>query len=724
MALTPEQQNRLSQLKAQRQEVQRNQFQQNTIDANLIGQLGGRLSTFEQLGIQRGQPRTGTALQRLQPDPRFMTPRQRLEELNRRKAELELLRRGKTPEQLQFVLDVNKKLETPSTAGRTAGGIAGAIATPFAFNLIPGFAALPEEVITIPMAIIKAAKTIAPIVGAGLGGGLGEMAQTRIEEGRWLRKQEFLAAFGKEAAFEAGGRAAVRSFKFAFSPFIKQTIPEAADVIQEFAKVGGVLPPTQLDRRFSLSVAEEIARGGFGGKQIFADLGEKSGRAFAVYSDQLLDRMAGGVSRLGNEQLGREFAEGITRPNGKVFQMLDDLFDPLYNQIDELTRGGVVNVITPEETTSRILKATGEPFTGTTFRAIPERPLAATVRTDEIISFAKKQLAIDDRLKGLFLSPTGRTLFEKAKTLPKKLSFGDIRKLRSSFMRSTRKLARDVDESQGMIKQISKITNDVVRDPASASGLTPEARKLWENTSRLYEVAQTGLKETFPEQLGQRLSKNPSSVTKELFQNSKAIRNLRRSLIEPISGRPSKEGTRQWLQLRTAWFADAVENATRGDIIKPTLFESSLRRMGKAAIKEMIPDAEGKKQLQTIRNLLKAMSKKPEGGASLFIRGGQVGGLFMIYNGTKEGDWLQVSTGGALVSGPFFFAKMAKHPLGSRLIASGIKLKPGSTSLVPITARLVNLARQIDRKALQAQLVKQRRKTPRPTRPFVAPRLP
>ncbi len=688
MALTPEQQNRLNQLRVQRQEIQQNVFQQNTIDANLIGKLGGRLSTFEQLGIQKGQPRTGTALQLLQPDPRFMTPRQRLGELNRRKAELELLRRGKTPEQLQFVLDVNKRLEAPPTLGRTAGGIAGALAVPAAINLIPGFATLPEEVITIPMALVKAAKTIAPIVGAGLGGGLGEMAQTKIEEGRWLRKQEFLVAFGKEAAFEAGGRAVVRSFKFAFSPFIKQTIPEAADVIQEFARVGGVLPPTQLDRRFSLSVAEEIARGGFGGKQIFADLGEKSGRAFAVYSDQLLDRMAGGVARLGNEQLGQEFAEGITRPRGKVFQMLDDLFNPLYKQIDELSKG-------------------------------------ARFSTAPLKKFAQKELSKDTSLNKLILSPQGRAKFLKIVDLPGDISAGQVRDLRSSFLRDVRKLARDVNKDEGLIKQVASITDDILFDTNAVKGLTPEADNLLRNTNRLYRNAQIGLKETFPEQLGKRLVKNPSSVTKELFQNPKAIRNLRLSLTEPISGRPSKEGARQWLQLRTAWFADAVENATRGDVIKPTIFESSLRRMGKAAVKEMTPDANGKKQLQTIRNLLKVMSKKPEGGASLFIRGGQVGGLFMIYNGTKEGDWLQVSTGGALVSGPFFFAKMAAHPLGSRLIASGIKLKPGSTSLVPITARLVNLARQLDRKALQAQLAKQRRKKVlRPTRPFVAPRLP
>lgn len=662
MALTQEQQNRLNELQKQKAQILLQQQQQQTADAQLIQDLAGQRPSAPLRPAVAGREafRAGTV-------PFADPPSIRLEELKRRRADLLLQQQGKSPQQIQFMLDVNRRTKPPAF-GRTAGGITGALAVPAAINLIPGFAALPEEIVTIPMALLKTAKTIAPILGAGIGGGLGEAAQIKIEEDRLLSKEEFLKAFGTEAAFEAGGRAFVRGGKFAFSPFIKQSVPEAAAVIQEYSKAGGVLTPVQMDRRFSLSVAEEIAKGGFGGKQVFQDLAEKSGRTAVIYSDTLLDRMAGGVARLGPEQLGREFAEGITRPNGQVFRMLDDLFDPLYTQIDTLSRG-------------------------------------ATVPTNDIVQFAKRQVATDDRLKGLFLSPTGRSKFQSAASLPDTLSFSDMRKLRSSFMRDTRKLARDVDQSEGLIKQLSKITNDVVRSPKAASGLTPEARRLWENTSRLYDTAQRGLKETFPEQLAKRLVKNPSSVTKELFpqNNPTAIRNLRKALVEPISGRPSAEGQAFWIQLRTSWFADAVEGATRGDVVKPNIFESALRRMGKPAINEMIPDAVGKKQLQTIRNLLKAMSRKPEGGASLFIRGGQVGGLFMLYNGTKEGDFLQVGAGGALVAGPRFFAKMAAHPLGSRLMASGIKLKPGATSLVPITARLINLARKIDRDAIRTE---------------------
>ncbi len=646
MALTAEQQTELNRLKAERDQVLVKQQQSQANDAQLIQDLAGRRG-FTPLHPRPSSPAKAREVE--------------LQELKRRRADLLLQQQGKTPEQIQFILDVNKRIKTPPTLGRTAGGIGGALATAAAINLIPGFAALPEEIITIPALILKSARTIAPIVGAGIGGGLGEAAQTGIEEKRLTSKEEFLKAFATEAAFEAGGRAFVRGAKFAFAPFVKQTVPEAADVIREFSKVGGILSPAQLDRRFSLSVAEEIAKGGFGGKQIFQDLGEKSGRAAIVYSDALLDRMAGGIARFGPEQLGREFAEGISRPNGQVFRMLDDLFDPLYNQIDDLTRG-------------------------------------ATVDVSPIPAFAKKQLAIDKRLKGLFLSDSGRAKFERAAEL-KELSFGDLRKLRSSFLRDTRKLARDADQSEGMIKKLSQITNDVLRSPEAAKGVSPEARRLLENTNRLYATAQKGLKETFPEQLAKRLIKNPSSVTKELFpqNNPTAIRNLRNSLTEPISGRPSTEGRRLWEQLRTSWFADAVEGATRGDVVKPNLFETAIRRMGPEAIQEMTPDAVGKKQLRTIRNLLKAMSRKPVEGASLFIRSGQVGGLYMLYNGTKEGDFLQVAAGGALVTGPRFFAKMAAHPLGSRLMATGIKLKPGSTSLVPITARLINLARQIDR---------------------------
>lgn len=618
----------------------------------------------------------------------------------------ELIRRGKTPQQIEFVSDVNKRLK-PVPIGRTIGGIAGALALPAAINLIPGFAALPEEAITIPMALAKLGKAAAPIIGAGLGGGTGEAIQVATEEKRKITTGEFLKAFGTELAFEAAGRGAVRSLKFTFSPFIKRTIPEAAALAEDFAKFGGVLPPTALDKRFSLSVAEEISRGAFGARQVFEDLAQKNVTSAKVYASHFLDLMADGTVRLGPEQLGKEFAEGITRPRGRVFQMLDDLFTPLYKEFDEVAKSGQFGI--------RQVRTGEKPIRSVTGRFIPAKELQRVRRppsfsTKSLKTFAEKELKRDKRLNKLILSPQGRSKFQKIVGLPDNVNAGDIRDLRSSFLKDVRKMARDANKDQALIKQIANITDDILFDPKAQRGLSNEASRLLRNTNNLYRASREGLQTTFAEDLGKRLVKNPSSVVKELFprKNPTAIKNLRISLVEPIRGRPSAEGKRLWTQLRTAWFDDAVEEATKGEAVRPHIFDDIVRRQGKEAIAEMIPDATGKRQLRNIKDLLTAVSKKPAAGASLFIRGGQVGGLYLMYDGARSGDFLQVGTGGALVMGPYFFAKMAAHPLGSKLVRIGIRLKPGAGPLVPIAARLINLANKIDRDEFKRAAIRKR----------------
>lgn len=676
---------------AQRLEVKNRFFSQDVIGQQRQQQRRNQLDEFM---FRKMKGRLPSAL----PDPQLGFGILHKEEIERRQA-YDYLQQRYSPEQIKFLAGVHKKLERPPT-GRAIGGIVGAIGLPLAVGaLIPGPF---DEAITIPMAMAKAARTATPYIGAGLGGGIGEAIQVGLEEKRLLSRGEFLKAFATETAFEFGGRAFVRAGKFAFSPFIKRTIPEAATLVDDFAKVGGVLPPTALDRRFTLSVAEEISRGAFGARQVFEEMGQKTGRAARIYADQLLDLMADGTMRLGTEQLGSEFAEGITRPRGRIFRMLDDLFTPLYKEFDELAKSGQFGI--------RQIKGPPKPLLrGISGRFIPSKELIRIRRppsfsTKSLKIFANKELKIDKRLKGLVLSPQGRSKLQKIMGLPENISAGDIRTLRSSFLGDVRKLARDVNKDEALIKRVASLTDDILFDPTAQRGLSNEANQLLRNINSLYRTSREALETTFSQRLAERITRNPASVVKELFPNNPtAIKNLRIALVEPISGRPSAEGKVLWKQLRTAWFDDAVQKATKEEVVKPHIFENALRpyiRTG--ALKEMIPDKEGMQQLQTIRDLLTAMSKKPAAGASLFIRGGQVGGLYMMYQGARDGDWLQVTAGGALVSGPYFFAKMAAHPLGSKLMRTGIKLKPGSTSLVPITARLVNLARKLEREELRA----------------------
>ena len=609
-------------------------------------------------------------------------------EQKRRRAFQELLALDFTPKQIESTVQAQRMLGGPRI-GRGAGGVLGALgATAIAGRFIPG----PIDDALIMAGLIAAG-------GAGTGGVAGETIQTGIEEKRLIGKREALKAFVIEAGTELGGRGAVLSGKFIFSPFIKKTVPAAAGLVDDFAKVGGSFSPSELDRRFTLRIGEAFSRGGFGAKQIFQEFEERQGKAVLAFADNIIESIGEGIARQTPEEIGELFAAGITRPNGRVLNILDDLVNPLYKQVDDLAREGGELGFRQVRGVPRIPQPRGRAGQFIVSKELQRLRLAPKVSTMSLKAFARKQLATDTRLNKQFLSPVGRSKLQKVLGLNEKISFSDMRLLRSSYLKDVRKLARDVDQSQNIIKQLAGITDDAIFDPKAAQGLNPEALNLLRNTNALYKAGQKGIKETFSESLAKRLLKNPSRIVKEIFPNNnpKAIRLLRKSLIEPISGRPSAEGKILWNQLRQAWLADAVSEATKEGIAKPKVYDNLIRKLGKG-FSEMFPEKEVATNVKKIQTIFDIAGKAPPTGASLFSRGAQVGGLALMYNSGKEGDIIGFTAGATLAIGPLAFAKLATNPKGVKFLTAGFKLKPGASGLVPNAVRMVRLLREINKK--------------------------
>ncbi len=647
----------------------------------LIDQLGGRLPGIDPVPVAA-----------------FPGP----QEEQRRRAFQELTQIGFSPKQLKMTVQTQNALGQPRI-GRTAGGIGGAIAaTAIAGRFIPG----PIDDAAIMVALIAAG-------GAGTGGVAGEAAQTGIEEKRLIGMREALKAFAIEAGTELGGRGLVGvGKKYIFSPIIKKIVPEAAALVDDFAKVGGSFSPTELDKRFSLQIGEAFSRGGFGAKQIFQEFEEKQGRAVLAYADGIIDAISEGVARQTPEEIGNLFAEGITRPNGRILNILDDLVSPLYKQVDDLAREGGELGFRQVKGVLRIPRPRGKAGQFIISKELQQLRLAPKVSTASLKTFARKQLATDTRLNKQFLSPAGRSKLQKVLGLNDKVSFSDMRLLRSSYLKDVRKLARDVDQSQGIVKQLASITDDAIFDPKAAQGLNPEALRLLRNTNALYKVGKKGIEETFSANLAKRLLRNPSRIVKEVFPNNnpKAIRLLRQSLIEPISGKPSREGKILWNQLRQQWLADAVSDATKEGIAKPKVFDNIIRKMGDG-FPEMFPEKEIAINVKKIQTLFDIAGKTPPTGASLFSRGAQVYGVTKMYQGSKEGDFVGFTIGATMALGPLAFAKLATNPKGVKLLIVGFKMKPGATGLVPNAIRMIRLLREINKKENQQRISAELRKS-------------
>ena len=618
-------------------------------------------------------------------------------EQQRRRAFQELLALDLTPKQIELTVQAQRMLGG-ARIGRPAGGLVGAIgATAIAGRFIPG----PIDDAAIMIALIATG-------GAGVGGVVGEAAQTAIEEKRLIGKREALKAFAIEAGTELGARGAVGGAKFIASPFIKKTVPEAAALFDDFAKVGGSFSPSELDRRFSLQIGEAFSRGGFGAKQIFQEFEERQGKAVLAFADSIIESIGEGIARQTPEEIGELFARGITRPGGRVFNLLDDLFKPLYSQLDDLTKSSIIQQTAEISVPTTILDETGKPFEKFVTKVIGERIKGTGVSTKSLKAFRAKTIAQNQRLVDIakrtgkelpLVSPAGKQVLGDIDNLPEIIGHADYRAFRTKVLKETRKLNRDVDVSEGMVKQISSITRKELLDPKSVAGASQEAKRLHANISNLYATSEKGLETTFSEKLAKRLLKNPSRVIKELFPNNNptAIRLTRQSLVEPISGMPSAEGKILWNQLRQAWLADAVSEATKEGIAKPRVYNNLIRKMGKG-FSEMFPEKEIATNVKKVQSIFEIAGKAPPTGASLFSRGAQVGGLALMYNSGKEGDFIGFTAGAILALGPLAFAKLATNPKGVKLLTTGFRLKPGATGLVPNAVRMVRLLREMNKK--------------------------
>jgi hypothetical protein len=587
----------------------------------------------------------------------------------RNEAIQELRGMGVDPRQFEVAEGVTRKLES-LPLGQIAGGIAGGIAGAATFGPDP------SDIVTVPGVAGAVAKMFGASAGAGIGGGAGEAVQIGIEEGRAITRDEFLKSFVEEAAFEGGGRLAGKALKTIANPIIKQSIPEAAALVDEFAKFGGTFDPVELDKRFSLQAAKTLSQGGLGVPGVIEEFTKRrTGPALAM-ADSIVDSIAGGIARETPEQIGEILASDISR-GGRVLNQLDDLFNPLYTKIDSLT---------------------GE----------------ATVSTSKLKSLAKSELAKDSRIK--HLSAAGRSKAKDILDIEDVLTFSDMRGLGSSLAKETRRFGREADVSEAFIKRLSEATQDAIKSPESARGLSDEASRLLQNTNRLYAASRNGLETTLSEKLASRLAKNPSSVVREVFpkKNPKSIRLMKKSLVEPISGRRSLEGERLWNQLRQAWLADVIETASPEGVIRPTAIKSALNKLGSESAREMF-SAQELKRINRVADIFEIVGKRQTGPNAISLaRVGQAAGGISLVSGIGQGDFIKIGAGGALLLGPRAMAKFALSDAGSKLLVKGINIPRGSDRIIPIASRLVKLSRDIDkrrdRKREQAAAIRQRQR--------------
>lgn len=676
----------------------------------LIDQLRGTLPLSQ-------TPRTGLPIQK----EALMTNPQKEKAFN------QLLQSGITKEQIQTVLDIQKRAD-PSIisqikqnigedVGGLIGGIGGAKAA-LAVGQIPPFTALPEEFVTVPL--FAAA-------GAFLAGGIGKNIQQTVDPLGTPSVKDFIRSGTRQALFEAGGREVSAATRLL--PIFKKPLKESQEVAELFARKGGFFTPKQRDTRIITRSLEELSRGSFGGSDVFEgfDIGMQA-KALEV-GKEIVDTIARDAVK-DPSVLGDELVEIFSRAGERVGArgivgkgiretLLDDFFEPLYKEVGRLSPG-------------------------TRLSTLP------------IKRFMEKKLKDDLAQGGALLTREGRSKFRfTLKNLKTQRTLNQMVDLRSSYLKDARKFRVGADKSDVAFFELAEVADKALFDPSTVAGMTPEGKKLLRNINAVYGPAREIYSNEFIKSVINRLGTSPSNVTKVVYKDFDfgRLKGIRDLLIRPIPkesgigqtskniqrelrtlrntlpgikggeeaarliGKNAAEGRALWRQLNAAWFAEQLKiNPTTG-ILNVGHLNKVIDDIPDKTFRLMFPGASGK-GIKDIQKLFNVLAPGKRGFVSMFGKTIELGGISGISGGLVAGSGIAVTAGGALVIAPTAFAKLATNPKATKALTLGLTARRGSVRIAPIAARLINLLNEDARKE-QLEILKERRQK----RPSPIPRI-
>lgn len=686
----------------------------------LIDQLRGSLPLSQ-------QQRTGLPIS---PETQLVNP-------SKEKAFEQLIQSGINKEQIQAVLDIQKRVQPgiigqiKQNIGEDVGGLAGGIAgAKLALTL--GQAgpqvALAEEFITVPL--FAAA-------GAFLAGGAGKTIQQAVDPLATPSISDFLRSGTRQGLFEAGGRLVSAGTRLL--PIFKKPLKESQDVAEMFAKQGGFFTPRQREARSLIRASEELSRGSFGGGAIFEGF-DKDMQARALNAGkEIIDTIARDAVKdpdmLGNELVelfGRAGQKGIPE-KGLRQTLLDDFFEPLYKEVGRLS---------------------------------PNTQLS----TLPIKTFIEKKLKQDIAQGGALLTREGRS---KAKFILNNLktqrTLNQMVDLRSSYLKDARKFAVGADKSEVFFKDLAAVADQALFDPTTVAGMTPEGKKLLRNINAVYGPARELYDDQFIKSVISQLVTSPSKVSRVVYKDFdfQRLKNIRDLLISPVPttsgvGQTSKniqkelrvlrqtlptikggegatrlisknaaQGRALWRQLNANWFSEQLKNAfnpTTG-ILDVTKLNKAIEKIPPKTFRIMFPGTSGK-GVKDIQKLFNVLTPAKKGFVSMFGKTIELGGITAAGGAAGAALTMQAGSGIAIVGAggslaisitPTAFARLATNPKATKALTLGLTAKRGSVKVSPIAARLINLLNDDARKE-QLAILNERRRKRRPETIGVQPR--
>jgi hypothetical protein len=181
-----------------------------------------------------------------------------------------------------------------------------------------------------------------------------------------------------------------------------------------------------------------------------------------------------------------------------------------------------------------------------------------------------------------------------------------------------------------------------------------------------------------------------------------------------------------WSRLRKAWIEGLITKHSETGVLNAGGLRKELGRYGSTALDILLPVKE-RRALDAVLNVTDAMraGNRIAGGA-LVAKSAQAGGGVMIYQGVRRGEFFKITAGGVLMFGPITYAKMATHPVGSKILRFGLGRFKGDRELAAAAIRIGRFLQTQARKEAKDDAKLQRRyeQASRPSRPIRPVELP
>ena len=367
----------------------------------------------------------------------------------RQSAYSKLLARGHERSDIEMALQVAKESKEAFPIAQVAVGV---IAPVVLSAVIPG----PVDDAALVPAAIKSLKIIAGTSALETAADVGQRAVQGRDVGSFKENLTRLAInLGWNAGFEGSVGALRTAYKY--SPFIKKTIPDAVETVEQMRHVGIVPSPSAIDERASVAFAEGISRSSFGGKEVWKATEVANEKKILDAANQIVLDIRSGAANMEYDKAASLFASQARRGSGRKAQMLTELFEGLYKQFDDMAPNGAT---------------------------VDMRPLKKFAA--DKLAENRKTIAIQSKKgEGLILNSAERNELQNLLRAPDDMDLQAFRKSRTAWLKRSQKASYDKAPEIATLEQINELAYESLFSPNVADDIGIEAQNFLKKLNSL-----------------------------------------------------------------------------------------------------------------------------------------------------------------------------------------------------------------------------------------------